>query len=163
MNYSHFRIFAYGIILATIIFTAIYYFPNNEKVSEVPSITEHDVNAYLSENKLTAITIKEFEQFKLAKSKLLELEKQMQKHKEEASNKKELPQVLAYQLKVKNGMNSEDIARELEKAKIIKNAAEFIKYLSDNGYHRHIQIGEFHITNDMSYQEIAVIITKGRK
>lgn len=53
-----------------------------------------------------------------------------------------------------------DVATKLEDAGIVEDAVEFDEYLIEYGYESNIQNGEFTITKDMSYKEIAEIITK---
>lgn len=162
MNTNNIRSFSYGIIFATIIFTIIYYFFPEEK-KEVAPISDEEIHSYLNKNELKAVTEKEYEQLQLAKSKLADLEKQIaQKPKQPTDNQKKIENEV-YQLKIKKGMTSTDIAKELEKAKIISSAEELNSYLINHDYHRFIQIGEYHVTKQMSFQEIAIIITKGKK
>lgn len=58
------------------------------------------------------------------------------------------------------GMYSESVSAELVRLGIITNQKEFNSYLVNNGYAECIQTGDFKIKADMSYDEIARIITK---
>lgn len=59
----------------------------------------------------------------------------------------------------KPGIVTEDIAEILYDKKVIDDKRKFEKFLEDNGYSAYIQIGKFEVTTDMTYQEIADVIT----
>lgn len=63
-------------------------------------------------------------------------------------------------LTISPGMYSESVSAELVRLGIITNQKEFNAYLVNNGYAECIQTGDFKIKADMSYDEIARIITK---
>lgn len=63
-------------------------------------------------------------------------------------------------LTISPGMYSESVSAELVRLGIITNQKEFNSYLVNNGYAERIQTGDFKIRADMSYDEIARIITK---
>jgi cell division protein YceG involved in septum cleavage len=57
-------------------------------------------------------------------------------------------------------MTPGEIAAQLEEANVIDQAANFGIYLEEYGFSKKIQLGTFKLTADMSYKEIAKIITK---
>ena len=63
-------------------------------------------------------------------------------------------------LTISPGMYSESVSAKLVRLGIITNQKEFNSYLVNNGYAERIQTGDFKIKADMSYDEIARIITK---
>ena len=63
-------------------------------------------------------------------------------------------------LTISPGIYSESVSAELVRLGIITNQKEFNSYLVNNGYAECIQTGDFKIKADMSYDEIARIITK---
>ena len=71
--------------------------------------------------------------------------------------------VKTYVLTVTARTSSKQVAMALESAGIISNYKEFDDYLCDNGYASNIQNGEFTITSDMSYKQIAETITSKPK
>ena len=81
---------------------------------------------------------------------------------EETTTKSDKP-AKTYVLTVTSRTISMDVANKLENAGIIDDADEFNDYLCDNGYSSNIQNGKFTITSDMSYREIAEIITSSPK
>lgn len=73
------------------------------------------------------------------------------------------PAVAEAVLTISPGMYSESVSAELVRLGIITNQKEFNSYLVNNGYAECIQTGDFKIKADMSYDEIARIITKSQK
>ena len=63
-------------------------------------------------------------------------------------------------LTISPGLYSESVSAELVRLGIITNQKEFNSYLVNNGYAERIQTGDFKVKADMSYDEIARIITK---
>ena len=60
---------------------------------------------------------------------------------------------------VQSGMSSYDVAVLLEAAGVVDNASDFDVYLNQNGYSTRIEVGEFKVTDDMSYEELAKLLT----
>ncbi|MFJ7306989.1 hypothetical protein [Peribacillus frigoritolerans] len=56
-------------------------------------------------------------------------------------------------------MTTAEIADRLSKEKIIDEAAEFEAYMNDRDYSIKIQIGEFVVTNNMTYRQLANTFT----
>lgn len=70
------------------------------------------------------------------------------------------PAVAKAVLTISPGMYSESVSAELVRLGIITNQKEFNSYLVNNGYAERIQTGDFKVKADMSYDEIARIITR---
>lgn len=68
----------------------------------------------------------------------------------------------SYTLQIQKGYSSDRIAKILEEAGVVDNAASFDKYLSSNGYDRRISTGLFFIPSGSDYAEIAKIITNSK-
>ncbi len=62
---------------------------------------------------------------------------------------------------VQSGMSSYDVAVLLEAADVVESASDFDVYLNQNGYSTRIEVGEFKVTKDMSYEELAKLLTNG--
>ncbi|MFE5427064.1 hypothetical protein [Peribacillus simplex] len=75
----------------------------------------------------------------------------------EASKKN--PSIVTYTIKVKTNMTATEIADSLAKEKIIDDAAEFEAYMNDRDFSKKIQIGEFVVTNNMTYRQLANTLT----
>ena len=68
----------------------------------------------------------------------------------------------SYTLQIQKGYSSDRIAKILEEAGVVDNAASFDKYLGSNGYDRRISTGLFFIPSGSDYAEIAKIITNSK-
>lgn len=68
--------------------------------------------------------------------------------------------VKTYKLVIESGMPSSKVGEMLEKNKIIDDAQKFNKFLEDKDYSQRVQLGEFKIKSNMTYEEIAKAITK---
>ncbi|WP_301107396.1 hypothetical protein [Sporosarcina sp.] len=68
--------------------------------------------------------------------------------------------VVTKKVSVKPGSNSSDLSSTLERAHIIEDAAKFDNYMKDYGYALKIQIGTFELSSNMTFKEIAEILTK---
>ncbi|WP_155645447.1 endolytic transglycosylase MltG [Peribacillus simplex] len=63
--------------------------------------------------------------------------------------------IVSYTIKVKSNMTTTEIAKRLFEKKIIDDASEFEAYMNEHGFSKKIQIGEFVVTNTMSYRQLA--------
>lgn len=61
---------------------------------------------------------------------------------------------------ISGGMSSETISSLLEDADLVDSASDFNRYLVENGYDMKLETGSFEITGDMTYEEIAKILTQ---
>ena len=60
---------------------------------------------------------------------------------------------------VRPGMSSYEVSIILRDAGIISDADDFDAYLNANGYSTKIEVGDFSCSSDMSYEELAKILT----
>lgn len=63
-------------------------------------------------------------------------------------------------IEIVSGMYSEAVSRLLVERGIIENGGDFNTYLENNGYAERIATGTFTVSSDMSYEQIARIITR---
>lgn len=87
-------------------------------------------------------------------------EKPTEKPTEAPTEKPTEPAAAKAVLTISPGMYSESVSAELTRLGIITNQKEFNSYLVNNGYAERIQTGDFKVKADMSYDEIARIITR---
>lgn len=87
-------------------------------------------------------------------------EKPTEKPTEAPTEKPTEPAAAEAVLTISPGMYSESVSAELTRLGIITNQKEFNSYLVNNGYAERIQTGDFKVKADMSYDEIARIITR---
>ena len=65
----------------------------------------------------------------------------------------------AYTLTIQGGYSSDRVAKILEEAKVVDNAASFDKFLCSNGYDHKISTGTYNIPEGADYSTIAKMIT----
>src|SRR5690625_19864 len=89
-------------------------------------------------------------------------DKQQDKNENTDNNKKEKDkdkEIKTATITVEQGNVSQHIGEKLEQEGIIKDAAEFTKYMEDNNYSSRIQIGSFKVKSDMSLKDLAETFT----
>lgn len=178
------RGFATGMILTTIAITTVYSFSSEnpgKNTGENIDVTQEMVESYIEETNSVMITEERY-------NTLLTLEEQA--NEEQATpddienNEEEAPEVdvpepegqqeepaevedsaenddvAYYTLTVRKGMNSIQVADILGANNIVDSADAFEQYLVNNNLNRSVQIGEFTLNSNMSYQELGRILTK---
>lgn len=73
---------------------------------------------------------------------------------------KEDPETYTYTLKIEPNVLGPTVSERLEENKIIDNADEFNRYLEVENYAPYLQLGEYELSSDMDYYEIAEIIAR---
>jgi hypothetical protein len=161
MTNSMLRGIAVGLIIATVLFSAAYYFSPTTQEKE---LTKESIDEYLTKQDLVAISKQEYEELQVQGNQDHENEsskpEQEEKEEELEENKEEEAPLHSYTLSIVSGMNSLEIANLLEKNQIIPSAKEFNAYLTDNELNTLIQIGTYDLSSDMSFESIANMITK---
>ncbi|WP_170158443.1 hypothetical protein [Aquisalibacillus elongatus] len=175
--------FATGVLVSSLIILAVYMLSNpSQNVQDVAQEEEtlivEDAKKFLVDEGFSVIEDSEYddlirekqqlekevsdfkeEQSKL-KEELNEIEEESSSNEAEESESNNQPSSESeYLLSIESGMTSIDIAQNLETANIVDDADQFNNFLEDNGYSRLIQLGEYRISNDATYEEIAQIIT----
>lgn len=80
----------------------------------------------------------------------------------EAASSSSNGQMIKTILTIEPGAVSTKISSRLERAGIIKSAAEFDRYLQEKGLSGRIQVGEYEVDSTMDLKTIASIITKAK-
>ena len=168
MNKRSVRSFAFGLILAVTLIGSIYYFQNDSKQ---PTLEVNEATSLLE--KKGYIVLKESEYNTLKDKAPIQDEKKQPEDKEipipeNTERKVEIPppaentgdSIINFQLEVESGMTSSEIATKLAQNKIVKDEEDFAEYLIKNDYQTDIQLGSYSLTNRMSYDQIAKMITK---
>lgn len=149
------RSFSLGLLTATALLAFSYY--NTSNANEV--------------TKEEAIATLEKEGFHvLSKQAYGELQKEGQKTSENIDTSDEsnetVPEdsssneVLVYTLIISEGMLTSDISERLVEAGIIEDAQSFSSYLKEHDFSRSIQVGDYEVTSNMTFEEIANEITR---
>ncbi|SES83838.1 hypothetical protein SAMN05216389_102405 [Oceanobacillus limi] len=179
------RAFSIGLFSAGLVLLAVYYFDNGS-TQDITEMPVDDVIAYmkeeygyrvLTESEFISLTVnqeandseskeeanKESEDTSSAKANEEEEtdkdenEKSEEEDHEEKNEEEET--ITSYTLTIEAGSAS-SVGDKLAENGIIDNASEFNQYLSDEGYDVKVQLGEFEVQSDMSFNEIAEVITK---
>lgn len=101
-------------------------------------------------------------------------EKETEKQKEKEKKKKETEKnnadketsddkkddIVKFTLNIESGMLSSSISELLEKNKIIDDGQKFNSYLEEHEYESKVQLGNFELNSEMTFNEIAEEITK---
>ncbi|GEL77330.1 hypothetical protein [Tenuibacillus multivorans] len=175
--------FALGILTTTTIIGIVFFIGNSEPVQsesaneESSSLTVETAQAFLEEEDYAVVTSTSYEEIqvenKQLQNKVEQLQSQLEEQEEqevddepentEQDEVEDLDQntetTHTFTLIIESGMTSIDIANELAEADIISNADEFNQFLEQNRYSRDIQLGEYDLTSQLNYEEIAHIIT----
>jgi hypothetical protein len=181
------RAFAVGLFAAGIIMLVITYFDGNkvESISEMPM---DDVVSQLKDKGYRVVSESEYISLSMNKDANKEKTDQTADSKGETSenpdenataasekedtsatasktedtskNEDNQEKAKSFTLKIEAGMPSSSIAKELAANGIVDNADKFIDFLEKEGYAVRIQLGEFKVSSDMSYEQIAKALTK---
>ncbi|EWG08942.1 hypothetical protein ABE29_09540 [Cytobacillus firmus] len=159
MNKRNTRAFAFGILIAVIAFGTAY-FLNKPEQSEQRIMDENSAKKLLQANGYTVLTDEEYALLQQTEAKDQDEKKEVKEEPAEENTEQEEESQKVYKLTIERGMTPGEIAALLEKASVIDQAADFGNYLEEYGFSKKIQLGTFELTQNMSYKEIAKIITK---
>jgi len=157
MSNATLRAFAAGIIFSTALIAGFYY---GNDLHQDRTITAMDAKKMLEEQDY--IVIKETDAINKAEPTS---KKEVKQETVEASNNIAKKQEQSkkdgktYTLQVKYKMTVQEIAETLASEKIIDDAAEFQNYMNKNGLTRRVQVDEFVVTSDMSYEKLGHLLT----
>jgi len=163
MNKIHLRAFAFGLLLSTCIFGSYYYLSGESGAAA--KLSNKELIAQIEDKGYKVVEQKAYEELE-AKAKDTEAtpSEEETKEAEQTDTVKEEEQpaeaVKEYKLNIISGMQSSEIATLLKDAGIITDAFDFEQYLINTGYHTKVQLGEFVVKSDMTYEQLAKIITK---
>jgi predicted flap endonuclease-1-like 5' DNA nuclease len=165
MNKIHLRAFAFGLLLSTCIFGSYYYFSGDHEAAG--KVSNKELIAQIEEDGYKVVKAKEYAELeakvKEAEASPTEETKETEQTTDTAKEepaKEEEPAVKEYKLTIVSGMQSSEIATMLKDAGILADAFDFEQYLISSGYHTKVQLGEFVVKSDMTYEQLAKIITK---
>ncbi|MGM9929696.1 MAG: endolytic transglycosylase MltG [Bacillus sp. (in: firmicutes)] len=148
MNRGSLRGFAAGLLLATGSLAGAYYIEDSRQEQTLTLETLQKESAKLG--------------YKLVKQKDTETNATNSKSiVEEITLAEQEPKTpTSYTLTISPGMSSEDISSMLQQNGIINDQTAFMNYLESNRMSTTIQIGQYVLTQEMSFEQIAKTITK---
>lgn len=139
------RAFALGMLLSTSILGVVYYQSDHEQ-----PLTEAQVEAYLKNHHKIALSNT---QYTALQEKANEANKQPKQAAPNAAT------IHIYHLVIEKGDVPAKFAKELEAANIIADADALTSYLETHQLTRAIRPGTYEIRSDMSYEQIAAMLT----
>ncbi|MBP2241625.1 cell division protein YceG involved in septum cleavage [Cytobacillus eiseniae] len=157
MNKRNTRAFAFGIFVAVCIIGGFFFQIEKKPAND---ISNEKAKKFLEEKGFTVLSTAEYEQMKKTITEHEKMEKSAQDSLQEPEEVPSVNKVISYQLEINSGMYSHDIATLLAEKQIIDDSTQFETYLEEHGYSTKIQLGSFNLTSEMSYKEIAKLITK---
>jgi len=180
------RFFAVGLLVASILLYGYYFFFVSSNVKEteletdelIAQIEEDGYRVISEEDYLSFTFLKQQEEDKENESnedteepekdkedkdkadKKEDSEKEEDKNKEkEEEQKEEEEDVKKHTFTTDENVVSQNVADELINNGIIDDRQAFLDYLDENDYSSYVQIGTFTVSSDMSFKELAEIIT----
>ncbi|MGD6853623.1 endolytic transglycosylase MltG [Bacillus infantis] len=173
MNRLTLRAFSLGMLITACLIGAFYFFSKDDYINLSDAKA---AKASVKENGYILLSEKEYDELKgrtaeetessqaedkPAKEGDKKADPEEKPKQDEQENKAE-PKVITYKITISSGMDTGEIASQLAAAKIITNESAFKQYLISSGMHTKIQLGTFELNNEMTSQQIATVITKGR-
>lgn len=175
---QHIRAFAIGLLTSGVLLLAIYLISNpsanraeDMDPEELISVLEDKGYAVLTQdqyiahsvNKETSDAGQEDETSEDAENEAAEDENADEENENGNSDENEEgteeDEVIETKVKLESGMPPSNISDSLEDAGIIDDAMEFNDYLEDNDYSGSVKPGTYKVNSEMSFDEIAEIIT----
>jgi hypothetical protein len=152
MNKRSIRSFAFGILMTVCIIGFVSFFQEEPKPE---SSTIEDAKALLKKSGYVILSVTEF-------NDLQNQAPAQEKKAEQNVQETETPAdpINHYQLEITSGITPSEISALLKENHIIENESEFTDFLINQNYHTKIQLGSYALTNQMTHEQIADIITK---
>lgn len=166
MNRRTIRAFALGILFSACAVSGIYYFtgiiPKTIDVGYAEKMLSEEGYTVLTESEhKTLIEKAEPEELAVQETKDKPDTQPEEKSVETAQQEKqEQPAVSVINITIESGMSPSEIAGILHQYNIIDDQGEFERYLIDTGFHTKIQLGTFELTDQMSFEQLAKVLTK---
>lgn len=172
------RFFAIGLLTSSVLLFGYYFF--FDKADELESIPADKLISKIETDGYRVITEEEFITYSLMKESADEEEasneptdkdnnkqtedkksndKKDSTNKKDEDEEKDKDKVKKITFTTKEGVVSQDIADILIENKVIDDRQKFLDYLDDNDYSGYIQVGKFEVTTDMTYKELAKVVT----
>jgi len=150
------RSFAGGLLVATGLCGAVYFFGPSEATSTqtTEQLSKDEMKDLLSSEGYVVHTEKEWEE-QLAEAK-------SSKDKAETEAKAETQEKIVYRtvLRVSKGMTSIDVGKNLQRARVIKSGQDFFNEVEQRGVENHLRPGTYVVQSDMTTEEIISVIFK---
>jgi len=175
MNRTNVQAFAFGIALTTLTFYVYSLFSqpnaNHQTIEELEKkdykvLTAGEYESLQEQLNILSVENSEIKKQLTSKETDTKIEKDFNKEAEnptdgnQENNEDVKEEVKTVTLTITEGMVLENIATELSNSGIIKDRNAFVNYFLDNELDRGIQLGSYKINSNMSFQDIASLITR---
>ncbi|KGX90954.1 hypothetical protein N781_05650 [Pontibacillus halophilus JSM 076056 = DSM 19796] len=157
---STIRAFSIGILVSTVLIAFTYYQTSGKEQNteeQQEAVSDLEAKAQLKEAGYTVYAPGKDpskEEDSQDESEQTETSKE-----EETKDSEENTETSSYTLVIESGMYSSSISEALEQNGILTRPQDFTDFLDGSGYSEQIQIGEYELTSDMSFKQIAETIT----
>ncbi|GLB58204.1 hypothetical protein [Cytobacillus sp. NCCP-133] len=156
MNKRNTRAFSFGILITVLIMGTVYFFDRDDASPNMQKGVEAAKQLVIQEGYMVLTQ----EEYANLQEKIKNASKPETAQKEQKTGKAQEEPSSSYQLEIVSGMTPGEIAEQLKNKNIVNDAEEFGRYLEEYGYSKKIQLGTFELSSQMSYQDIAKLITK---
>ncbi|MGX1453593.1 cell division protein YceG involved in septum cleavage [Cytobacillus horneckiae] len=153
MNKRNTRAFAFGVFFSAMIIGIVYLQSKDDSKETANDL----VNARSLIEKEGYVILSEAEYNDRIETEAAAKE---EKAKEEGHTDNNEPKMAKHALTIETGMLPSDLAKQLLEKNIIEDADKFASYLDEYGYSKKLQVGTFEVNNEMSFKEIAELISK---
>lgn len=167
MNKRTIRSFATGIFLSVCLIGVFYVFPlesgqDEYSLEEARTLLEGKGYIILEESDYHALQEKATIQNNITSEEQeeKEAEEPNKSNQEDINIDQSTSTIINYQLDIVSGMTSNEIAKVLAQNKIVQDETAFTNFLISHDYQTNIQLGSFPLTNQMTFEQIANMITK---
>ncbi|KUP05987.1 hypothetical protein Q73_09410 [Bacillus coahuilensis m2-6] len=155
------RAFSIGLLVATLCLYTIYQLDGEDRdaaVSEADMIKLEQQIQSLEEKLASAESTQE--PTEETNEEAAEETNEAPTEETETTEQEEKNDVKEVTVTIESGVSIGEISSRLESEGFIEDQYDFNNFLKEKGYEQKIQLGEFKITSDMNYDQIAKIITK---
>ncbi len=157
MKTNPFQSFAIGLLVATVVFTAVYYFGPSETTTSqtVKALSEDEMKSELASKGYMIQTEDEWNQQQVA----LEEAKKNSENAPKDGTPAETGTVEYHgMLSVSSGMTSIHVGQALQQMKIINNASDFSNQVEARGLSNKLKPGIFEVKSGMTIDELISVI-----
>lgn len=163
MNRQSLRSFALGMLITVSSIGSYYYYFIQGKEPSAQSFTLEDAKERVVEENLVILNNSEYQEMQDkidSLQKELSVPQSVEESVPETEADTEQEESYSYTLQISSGMSISTIAETLFDNNIIEDKEAFERYVTDNGYHTDIQVGNFSVNSDMSLKKLAETLIK---
>ncbi len=163
------RYFAIGLLTASMILLAVFYFEESKasvddlSADEMIEALKADGYRVVTEAEYITLSVQDEQVEKKGRDEVKEEKADSEAEEKDKSDKdkdKDDKKAKTYTINIKSGMLPSEISEILAENDIIKDAFKFDQFLEKNDYSKYIQLGKHKVNSEMSEREVAEALTK---